>query len=435
MAHAVRMIRTDSEGSHRVLARYGLILGAALAALMTTPAPSAAAEPPDAAESHGSAVTLTVGRGDTLIGLLVGAGVSRTQAVAALDALGAVYDPRTLKIGQTVMLDFAEEPGGKRFAGLRFQPDAGHAIGLRRGADGGFSARKDDKAVTRRLVSASVTIRNSLFEAGAEAGVPIPVLLAVIATYSHDVDFQRDFQSGDHFDVLYERFVTESGEVARDGAVLHARLVLSGRELPIYRFEGRDGRPDYFNRQGESVRKALLKTPVDGARVTSRFGARNHPILGYTRMHRGVDFGAPTGTPVYASGNGVVEEAGRRNGFGNYVRIRHNTEIETAYGHLSRFAKGLRRGGRVEQGEVIAYVGATGMATGPHLHYEVLHHGDQVNPLSLDLPVGRKLDGRELEAFQAIAADADRTFREGLSAPAIADAKPADRCGATSGQC
>ena len=419
-------------------ARYLLILGIALGAIVATPDTASAGESavPAAATAAASRITVTVGRGDTLIGLLVGAGVTRTEAAEALDALAKVHDPRTLKIAQAVTLEFSDVQGVRRLAKLRFQPDAGHGVSLTRGAEGGFTAWREDKAISRRLVSATATIHNSLFEAGAEAGVPIPVMLAVIATYSHDVDFQRDFQSGDHFDVLYERFVTDSGEVAREGAVLYARLVLSGRELPIYRFEGRDGHPDYYNRQGESVRKALLRTPVDGARITSKFGARNHPILGYTRMHRGVDFGAPSGTPVYAAGNGILEEAGRRNGYGNYIRIRHNTEVETAYAHLSRFAKGVHRGGRVGQGEVIAYVGSTGMATGPHLHYEVLRHGDQVNPLSVDLPSGRKLDGRDLESFRAVAADADRAFTDGLGAPAVADAKPAATgCAAASGMC
>ena len=441
---SIRFDHPAKGGSRPVPVRQLVILGAALGisslALSSLPLP-AGGSVCRAEDAPGGLppLTLTVGRGDTLVGLLVGAGVNRAETIDAIETLRPVFDPRKLKIAQSVSLELVAPESGrdgpKRLAGLHFRPDPAHVVGIARNPSGGFTAQREDVALSHRLVSVSATIRNSLFEAGSEAGVPVAVMLAVITTYSHDVDFQRDFQSGDHFDVLYEQDVTDAGEVARDGAVLYARLTLSGRELPIYRFQRRDGRTDYYNRQGESVRKALLKTPVDGARITSRFGLRNHPILGYSRMHRGIDFGAPTGTPVYAAGNGILEEAGRHSGYGNYVRIRHNNDIETAYGHLSRFAKGVHRGMRVEQGEVIAYVGSTGMATGPHLHYEVLRHGDQVNPLSIDLPVGQKLDGRDLDAFRAVAAEADRAFADGLRTLALASAKPADVCTSSGGMC
>ncbi|HYH22542.1 MAG TPA: M23 family metallopeptidase, partial [Azospirillum sp.] len=167
-----------------------------------------------------------------------------------------------------------------------------------------------------------------------------------------------------------------------------------------------------YNRDGESIRRALLRTPIDGAKLTSGFGMRHHPILGYSKMHKGMDFGAPTGTPIYAAGNGVVEQAGGNGAYGNYVRIRHNTEVSTAYAHLSRFAKGLKRGARVEQGDVIGFVGSTGRSTGPHLHYEVLKAGHQVNPKAIDLPTGEKLAGRELQAFQQTVRNLDRAYRE-----------------------
>jgi murein DD-endopeptidase MepM/ murein hydrolase activator NlpD len=179
------------------------------------------------------------------------------------------------------------------------------------------------------------------------------------------------------------------------------------RIVEAFRFKTRDGQVQYYDRQGRSLRKSLLKTPVDGARLSSRFGNRRHPVLGYTRMHKGVDFAAPTGTPIYAAGDGVVVMAGPYSAYGNYVRIRHTREFETAYGHMSRIATGIRSGVRVRQGQVIGYVGSTGMSTGPHLHYEVLQAGRQVNPLRVTVTVAEQLEGRDLEAFRQRVADID----------------------------
>ncbi|HYE49076.1 MAG TPA: M23 family metallopeptidase, partial [Azospirillaceae bacterium] len=279
-----------------------------------------------------------------------------------------------------------------------------------------------EKPLERRLVAARGTISSSLFEAGSDAGVPYPVLAALMRTYSHDVDFQRELQPGDEFEILYERFVTEDGEFARDGEIHYASLKLSGKRLPLYRHEDADGSVDYFNAKGESIRKALLKTPVDGFRLSSGFGMRRHPVLGYSKMHKGADFAAPAGTPIYAAGNGVVEEAGPKGSYGNYVRIRHNGEISTAYAHMSRFGKSIRRGVRVSQGDVIGYVGSTGRSTGAHLHYEVLKGSKQVNPVSVTMPAGRTLAGRDLKEFQARMAKLDREFEQALSGIAMASA-------------
>jgi murein DD-endopeptidase MepM/ murein hydrolase activator NlpD len=213
-------------------------------------------------------------------------------------------------------------------------------------------------------------------------------MASVIRAFSYDVDFQRDIRPGDHFSVLFERFHTADGAVAYDGDIVSASLILSGREMEIHRFKARDGVTEYVNRDGKSVRRALLRTPVDGARLSSSFGMRRHPILGYSRMHKGTDFAAASGTPVFAAGTGVIEDAGYRGGYGNYIRIKHDTRISTAYAHLSRFSPVIQRGTRVQQGEVIGYVGTTGRSTGPHLHYEVMRDGHQVNPTSIDLSAG-----------------------------------------------
>ncbi len=201
-------------------------------------------------------------------------------------------------------------------------------------------------------------------------------------------------------DVLFERFETKDGEVAGHGDVIFADLDLGDRDLRIYRYVDKNGNVDYYNEKGESVRKALPKTPINGAQITSGYGMRNHPILGYSKMHRGVDFGAPTGTPIYAAGDGVVEFVGQKGGYGNYLRIKHNNKYASAYAHISRFASGVAPGHRVKQGQIIAYVGSTGMATGPHLHYEILVNNEQVNPSNVKFKTGNVLGGKELVAFR-----------------------------------
>lgn len=400
-----------------------------------SPAPTTTDSGPEP-ERH----TLAVVRGDTLMTLLADADVSRDDAHGAIEALRERFDPRSLQVGQEVTVLFEPRRGGsKRFVGLEIAPDVVRSVSVARGDDG-FETSENQKAVQRLPAAGEGEIQSSLFEAGSKAGVPISVMMAVIKAYSHEVDFQRDLQPGDRFAVLYERIVTEDGRDAGEGELLHATLVLSGRELPIYRFKDHDGRVDYYNRQGESIRRALLRTPVDGVRITSGFGMRKHPILGYSKMHKGVDFGAPTGTPIYAAGNGTVEEVGPKGAYGQYVRIRHNNEIATAYAHLSRFANGLRRGAKVEQGEVIAYVGSTGRSTGPHLHYEVLKRGQQIDPRSIDLPTGRKLDGRDLRDFQLAVRGIERQFEQARGGLQLvngngdrATRKPTEACAAKAG--
>jgi murein DD-endopeptidase MepM/ murein hydrolase activator NlpD len=223
----------------------------------------------------------------------------------------------------------------------------------------------------------------------------------LIKPFSYDVDFQRDIQPGDRFEVLYERMVDEQGRAIRNGDVLAATLVVGGRSLTLYRFDD-----DWFDPNGKSVRKALLQTPIEGARLTSGFGARRHPLLGYTKMHKGVDFGAPTGTPIMAAGDGVVEKADWFSSYGKYVRIRHNGTYSTAYAHMSRI--NVRAGQKVKQGQVIGAVGTTGRSTGPHLHYEVLVNNKQVNPKSIKLPVGRTLAAAELKKFRQTVAQVEK---------------------------
>jgi murein DD-endopeptidase MepM/ murein hydrolase activator NlpD len=232
------------------------------------------------------------------------------------------------------------------------------------------------------------------------AGVPVQIILAMIKTLSYDVDFQRDIQPGDTFEVMFEGLYDTKGKLVRHGDLLYAGLDLSGAEIQLYRYEDAQGTSDFFNAKGESVKKALLRTPVDGAKITSGFGMRNHPILGYSKMHKGIDFGVPPGTPIQAAGDGTVEMAGPNGAYGNYVRLRHGNGFATAYAHMSRIAQGVHTGRRVMQGQVIGFVGSTGRSTGPHLHYEVLQGNSHVNPMSIKVPTGVKLTGKDLDRFQ-----------------------------------
>ncbi|WP_119679428.1 M23 family metallopeptidase [Indioceanicola profundi] len=364
---------------------------------------------------------VSLGRGGTLIQLLLDAEVPREQAHEAVAAMRKVHNPRQLRLGQEFSVLFDRTGEEPRFVGFEFQPAVEKVVSVTAG-DEGFRAAEIEKPLARLTVGARGTINSSLYQAGAEAGVPMPILAALIRTYSYDVDFQRDVHEGDGFEVLFDRYTTEDGSIAREGAIRYAALKLGNKVLPVYRYEFQDGTVDYFTRKGESIRKALLRTPIDGARISSKFGMRRHPVLGYSKMHKGMDFAAPTGTPIYAAGDGVIEEAGQKGSYGNYVRIRHNGKIQTAYAHLSRFGANIRRGARVTQGDVIGFVGTTGRSTGPHLHYEVLENGRQTNPLKADMPTGRTLDGKEMARFKALVAEVDEEFAR---ATAVAAAQPA----------
>ncbi|MEQ8710218.1 MAG: peptidoglycan DD-metalloendopeptidase family protein [Rhodospirillales bacterium] len=353
---------------------------------------------------------LKVRRGDTLMKMLVNQGFGRSESHSAISALRTVYDPRKLRPGQTIRISLdpaADE--GTSLIGLALKPDVDLDVFVDREADK-FAAKEVKKALSEQSHRVDGEITSSLYEAAVDAGLPPAVLIELIQAMSFDVDFQRDIQPGDTFQVMFNRFHDETGLALRDGAINHARLTLSGKELRIYRYTDESGRTDFFDPKGHSIRKALLKTPVDGARISSRFGKRRHPILGYTKMHRGVDFAAPSGTPIYAAGDGVIEVSGWNGGYGKYVRLRHNGEYKTAYAHMKGISKNARKGNRVRQGQIIGWVGTTGRSTGAHLHYEVLRGSQQVNPLSIKLPTGKRLAGADLATFRDLYRALDREF-------------------------
>ena len=360
----------------------------AVPVVMEAPALPAVAEPADdpveiKAANEPVIREVAVESGDNLMGILVRAGVDRSEAYAAIAALKGVYNPRRdLNVGDMLQLTLwpseaaaddkltaAESEATTALNSLLLPVSYDRDVAVMRGDDGGFSAAEIERPLVRHEVRAEGTIDSSLFVDGRNAGLPIDVLIELIRIYSFDVDFQREIQPGDRFEVMYEQFRDEAGKPVHNGDVAYARLTLSGTELPLYRYETTAGNLDWFNARGESVRKALMRTPIDGARLSSGFGMRKHPVLGYSRMHTGTDFAAPSGTPIYAAGSGTIQEIGKKGGYGNYIRIRHNSNYDTAYAHMKGFARGMTRGKRVNQGQVIGYVGTTGRSTGPHLHY------------------------------------------------------------------
>jgi murein DD-endopeptidase MepM/ murein hydrolase activator NlpD len=370
------------------------------------------------------AVFVTAGKGDTLATLLERAGIETSQRQSVLDALVKIYNPRDLKPGQELRIDYAQDdwtPGQVDFQRLTFQASVErdvaveHELGTSR-----YRATATKRALSRTLTRTSGVIQSSLYQAGAEAGLPNDVLFELFRDFSYDVDFQRDIQPGDRFDAVYDQLIDENGKAVRNGQLRYASMTLSGVTLRIYRFESADGTADYYNEKGASIRKALLRTPIDGAKLTSHFGMRNHPLLGYTLMHRGVDFGAVSGTPIMAAGDGTIDKMGANGGYGNYVRLRHNSQYSTAYAHMSRFAHGLHAGSHVRQGDIIGFVGATGLATGPHLHYEVLVGDRQINPLSVKLPTGHQLDGKDIQRFRSVEAEIDRALTRWPEPAAVA---------------
>jgi len=248
--------------------------------------------------------------------------------------------------------------------------------------------------------SQEYVISNSLYADGINNNIPNQILIKLIQLFSFDLDFQRDIQRDTKVSISYEKIFVKNKSDYALGDIEYAKIIIKNNTLEYFKFLTDDGFIDYFNRQGKNVKKSILKTPIDGARISSSFGMRKHPISGFNKMHKGVDFAAPIGTPVYAGGNGVIEMVGVNGGYGKYIRIRHNNEYKTAYAHLNSYRKGINKGVRVNQGEVIGYVGSTGKSTGPHLHYEIIYQNKKVDPLKLKLPSGKILTGDELLRFE-----------------------------------
>jgi len=347
---------------------------------------------------------IVIGKGDTLTAVLNNAGLDISEAQEAVNEISEHFSIRNLRPGQVfnVTLEPADTKTGYQLAGLTFTPDPLRTIELSRNSDGDIVSELNKKEVKKKREARQMVIDGSVYSSADKADLPDRITANTIKLFSYAVDFQRDIKAGDKLDVLYDSYQTDDGYLAKTGEIVFARLNVGGREYALYRYESGDGKVDYYTADGKSIRKSagLMRTPVAFGRMSSGFGRRVHPVLGYTKMHAGVDFAAPTGTPVFASGDGVIEKAGRFSTFGNYIRVRHSSKVSTAYAHLSRYGKGIRPGVKVKQGQVIGYVGTTGRSTGPHLHYEVLVNNVQVNPSSVKFSGDNALKGNDLNNFK-----------------------------------
>tara|TARA_Y100000741_G_scaffold303144_1_gene244969 strand:- start:6 stop:1307 length:1302 start_codon:yes stop_codon:yes gene_type:complete len=262
-----------------------------------------------------------------------------------------------------------------------------------------FKRKEINKNLNQEIVYKESVILNSLYSSAINAGVEPNIIIDFARIYGFQVDFQRDIWKNDIFQIVYEKYLDSNNKVLDTGNILYANLILQGKENDLYIFKTKDGY-EHFDKSGRSIKKSLMKTPINGARLSSSFGMRKHPILGFNKMHRGTDFAAPEGTPIMASGDGKVIRARWCGGGGNCIKIKHNSTYSTVYAHLKNFARGIREGVRVKQGQTIGYVGSTGMSTGPHLHYEVIVNGKKVNSQTLKLPSGKVLKKKERELFE-----------------------------------
>jgi len=389
----------------------------ALAALQHAAFASAEAQP---GFKRPESIPVQVRPGETLENAVLRTGIAPNDARQVVAALQGAIDTVNIKAGMAFEAAVAERRNGRagsaRLIGLSMRTGPSSTLTVSRTFDGAMKLRELEEKVTDETKVACGEMKGSFYESVADVGGTPAVISQAAKLFSHKIDFSRDIQEGDRFCLVFDRKVTESGRTVEAGDLEYAEV--KGQKFYAFERNGDDGKPQFFDELGKNIKGFLLRTPVDGARITSTFGQRKHPVLGYTRAHQGVDFGAGTGTPILAAGDGVVLEARRWSGYGNWLRIRHSGQWDTGYGHISRYAPGIRPGVHVRQGQVVAYVGSTGLATGPHLHYEVWLNGQRVNPIGAKVPQGTILAGAELARFKAQRAHIDTLLAQGGDGPA-----------------
>tara|TARA_B100000989_G_scaffold10226_1_gene6923 strand:+ start:217 stop:1509 length:1293 start_codon:yes stop_codon:yes gene_type:complete len=298
------------------------------------------------------------------------------------------------------IIQFNLDKTNNKIAEFTYQTSNTQKIYLKRNTqEDNFSNKIIPIRLNKEIIYKENVILQSLYKSATDESIPANAIIEFARIYGFQVDFQRDIRKQDKFQIMYEIFLNEKKEIVETGKILFANLKLSGQDNSLYYFD-KEGSEGHYDKNGKSVKKALMKTPINGARLSSPFGMRKHPIDGFNKMHRGTDFAAPIGTPIMASGDGIVKKAGWCGGGGNCVKIKHNSTYQTIYAHMSKFARGIKTGVRVKQGQTIGYVGSTGKSTGPHLHYEVIINGKKVNSQKLKLPSGKVLKGKERKIFE-----------------------------------
>ncbi len=344
--------------------------------------------------------SFTVGKGDTLMSLFAKVDTEPSEAQSIIDALSPIFRSDDLKAGEEIRFSLVPAPsdtGAMEPVKVSiYDADGTHLATVTRNRNGDFIATTEGDESKSQSGSTRTTLYTAFYHAALAQHIPPATIEKLLRVHSYDVDFKQKVKPGDQFEVFFDTDQNDD-EV---GEILYTSMTIDGVQRKFYRFRTPDDVVDYYDEDGNSAKKFLMRNPVKGGRFTSGFGERRHPLLGVLRMHTGVDWAAPVGTPIVAAGDGIVEMVGGKGGYGNYVRIRHANGYSTAYGHMSRYADGVKPGVAVKQGQVIGYVGSTGLSTGPHCHFEVLVNNNFVNPMTIAVPRGLQLHGRELAEFQ-----------------------------------
>ena len=338
--------------------------------------------------------------GDTYESIIDNLNINKNEKKLILNTIIKEKSLKVLKVNQKFTFKF-DNLSNQKIIKFTIETDKKNEVIFNKTESGNkFVVKKIKKNFKKKLVYKETIITSSLYNSAINLGIKPNVILEFARLYGFQVDFQRDIWKNDSFQIIYEEFVNENDKIVDTGEIIFANLNLQDSDLQLYKYEYEKNKVDYFDENGKSIKKTLMKTPINGARLSSSFGKRKHPILGYTKMHLGTDFAAPKGTPIMASGDGKVLKAGWCGGGGNCVKIKHNSTYQTVYAHMSKFGRGVKRGARVKQGQIIGYVGSTGLSTGPHLHYEVIENGKKINSQKLKLPSGKILKGEERKKFE-----------------------------------
>ncbi len=362
---------------------------------------------------------IEVKSGDTLIKIFTDIGLDYQEADRLFTSIKKVYNPKDLRAGQVLDIEtHSPEPDVIQVKTLRSTIRTGEYLDVALQEDNSYVSKIIKDELTEEMRLAEGTIDGTLSASMNNQGVPSRIVANFINIFSYSVDFRRDVKKGDKYELIYESYLTPDGKLVKSGNIVYASLKLGKNKIELYRFKDSAGNVDYFNEKGLAMKKTLSRRPMayQTSRISSHFGRRRHPIYGDIRIHWGVDYPAPTGSAIYAAGDGVVQVAQYRNGYGNYVRIRHNSEYSTAYGHMKGYARGIRAGVRVKQGQIIGYVGSTGRSTGPHLHYEIIRNGQRVNPLTVKATASENLSGKNLTNFKYTVAKVKETRNKILAA-------------------
>ena len=338
--------------------------------------------------------------GDSFEGIISNLNLNKTEKKLLLKTILNEKSLQILKINQNFIFKF-DNLSKQKVVEFIIETDKKNQILFKKSStENKYVSSKIKKNFIKKLVYKETIITNSLYNSAINLGIKPNIIIEFARLYGFQVDFQRDIWKNDSFQIIYEEFINDKNQVVDTGEIIFANLKLQNTDLQLYKYEYEKNKIDYFDENGKSIKKTLMKTPINGARLSSSFGKRKHPILGYNKMHTGTDFAAPMGTPIMASGDGKVTKAGWCGGGGNCVKIKHNTTYQTVYAHMSKFGRGIKKGVRVKQGQIIGYVGSTGLSTGPHLHYEVIENGKKINSQKLKLPSGKILKGDERKRFE-----------------------------------